>query len=78
MSFIVDILDILFFVDQEPIQDIFSSYSNKYHNIIPQNFNFISFIFHLFHLIPLSKPYRIQIGIFHLNPQSDGFSNHAS
>ncbi len=44
MSFLVDILDILFFVDQEPGQNTFSSYSNKYHNIIPKDFNFIFFI----------------------------------
>jgi hypothetical protein len=44
MSFVFDILDILFFVDQEPGQNTFSSYSNKYHNITTINFNSISFI----------------------------------
>ncbi len=43
MSFVVDILNILFFVDQEPGQNTFSSYPNKYHNITPKYFNFISF-----------------------------------
>ena len=45
MSIIIDIMNILFFVDQEPGQNTFSSYSNKYQNITTINFNFISIYF---------------------------------
>ena len=39
MSVVIDILNILFFVDQEPGQNTISSYSNKYQNITTKIFN---------------------------------------